>query len=482
MTVASRTETAEPGSPAEGAAYILPTGASGAAWSAYSAGEIAAYQDGAWARLAPAEGFRAWVADADEFVVFDGAAWAEIAGGGGGSETAAKFGINTTADTSNRLAVKSDAILFSHDDVTPGNDDCQVKINKAASGDTGSLLFQTASSGRAEFGLTGDDDFHVKVSADGAAWTEALVIDKDNGFVGFLGAPSAHLHIRANDAEIRLEDTANSSLQIVDKSTTQATFTKVCASGGAIIDFTPDSQDGTSAALFRFFRTTNTSGSVRFDVHKGNNTAAVNCRFYGNGGDSYIAGDNGKFGVGETSPSALFHVDGGGALFGNPAGGDKGAGSVNAEAVYDDNALLSCYVFDLALDGSIDPAKWDALTPDRHIAAEYDEEEDPETGATVKREKTPARTEARRHEPMRKFAARAGTPYDPLTLDGYAKHWKEKRHLTAMPDEARFDPVNGQLTTGEWIQRLVETAEIQAVLIEQLNEQVKALETKPGRP
>ena len=86
---------------------------------------------------------------------------------------------------------------------------------------------------------------------------------------------------------------------------------------------------------------------------------------------------------------------------------------------------------------------------------------------------SPADTLVRRHAPARRFAARIGGKYDPLTLDGYAPHWKEKRHLTSMPNEAAFDPVHGQLTTGEWIQRLVETVEIHAVLIDALNKALK---------
>lgn len=472
--VRSRTTTAEPASPAEGDAYIIPASATGAVWDAFDEGDLAAYQDGAWAQIPPFEGLRAWVADDDELAVYDGAAWGAVSGGGS-SETAAKFGVNATADATNKLAVKSDAVLFSHDDVTPGSGDAQVKVNKAATGDTASHLFQTNFSGRAEFGLTGDDDFHVKVSADGSAWMEALVIDKDTGFLGLLGAPSAQLHVHGEDAELRLEDTANSYLQILDKSATQAQFIKICESGNTIMDFTPDVQDGTSDGLFRFFRTTDTTGSVRFDVHKGDNTAAANCRFYGSGGDSYVAGDNGNFGVGETSPSALFHVDGGGALFGNPAGGDKGTGTVNAEGVYDNNTLLSCYVFDQALDGAVSMEKWDARAPDKIVGAEFEDVEDPETGAVRRAVKTPERIITRTHEPARKFAARIGGKHDPLTLDGYARHWKEKRHLTAMPNEATFDPVNGQLTAGEWVQRLVETVEIQAVLIEELNQRTKHL-------
>ncbi len=187
MSVVSRSETSEPASPAEGDAYILPSGASGDAWDSYDEHDIVVYQDGAWARIVPLEGLRCWISDDDEFLVFDGAAWTEISSGGGSSETAAKFGVNTTADTTNRLAVKSDAVLFNHDDVTPGSGDCQVKINKDAAGDTGSLLFQTGASGRAEFGLTGDDDFHVKVSADGSSWNEAIRVKKDTGFLGVAG-------------------------------------------------------------------------------------------------------------------------------------------------------------------------------------------------------------------------------------------------------------------------------------------------------
>jgi hypothetical protein len=58
-----------------------------------------------------------------------------------------------------------------------------VKINKNAAGDTASLLFQSGFSGRAEFGLVGDDDFHVKVSPDGSSWNEGFVINRTSGGV-----------------------------------------------------------------------------------------------------------------------------------------------------------------------------------------------------------------------------------------------------------------------------------------------------------
>ncbi len=88
------------------------------------------------------------------------------------------LGVNATADATNKLAVASSAILFNN----IGNG-VQVKVNKTAATDTASFLFQTNFSGRAEFGTTGDDDFHFKVSADGSAWTEAILINRTTGIV-----------------------------------------------------------------------------------------------------------------------------------------------------------------------------------------------------------------------------------------------------------------------------------------------------------
>ena len=176
-----------------------------------------------------------------------------------------------------------------------------------------------------------------------------------------------------------------------------------------------------------------------------------------------------------------------GLLVGAATGGDKGVGTVNATAVYDDNTLLTCYVFDAALDGDIIPSKWDAKVPDRTIEAVYEDREidtgemDGSGQAITRRERhlvAKAKTEKRRHDDMRKFRARLGTDTDPLDLDKYIAHWRTKRHLTSMPNEATFDPVKG-LPSGAWIQRLVETVEIQAIHIAQLHERLKALEAGP---
>lgn len=186
LAVADRNLAAPPAEPANGDRYIVAAGASGG-WAG-RVGQVAAWQDDAWTFFAPMPGWLAWVADESVLVAWDGGGWAIAGGGGGGGgggESSPLFGVNTTADGTNRLSVKSDAVLLSHDDVTPGSGDMRAVIDKADVPNTASLLFQTDSSGRAEFGLTGDDDFHVKVSADGAAWTEAMIVDKDTGRIVF---------------------------------------------------------------------------------------------------------------------------------------------------------------------------------------------------------------------------------------------------------------------------------------------------------
>ncbi len=481
LAVLSRTINDEPAEPAEGDAYILPEDANGADWQHFTPNNVAVFQDGAWTEISSVAGLRAWIIDEGGLAAHNGTAWTNVMSNGatniGASpQTTSTFGVNTTADDTNRFAVKSDAVLFSHDDVTPGSDDCRIHINKANIQNTGSVLFQTGFSARAEFGLIGTDQLTMKVSADGARWTDALIIDTDNGNIGLGQTPGEKLHVFGDASRACLERPSGGKIYLEAASASQYRLEAQNPNGQAIFDLSALPAE-TSNALFRFFRTTDTSGDVRFDVHLGDGSSASNHRLRGNDTVSqanFVCAKNGRFGIGETSPSALLHVDGGGALFGNPAGGDKGNGKINAQAVYDDNALLSCYVFDQVLDGDIDDAKWDARTPDRHIPAVHEEIEG-ENGAAISREIKPAHIEKRQHEPLRKFKARLDGAYDPLTLDGYAKHWREKRHLTAMPNEASFDPTEG-LATGAWIQRLVETVEVQAVLIEALNQRLKIIE------
>jgi hypothetical protein len=164
LSIVDRDLTAPPASPADGSRYLVAMGASGA-WSGHD-GKIAAFADGAWAFHTPQEGWLAWIADEDAFIVFEGANWT-----GAATENAARLGINTTADTINRLAVSSSAVLFTH-----AGTNLQAKLNKAAASNTASIVFQTNWSGRAEIGCIGDDDFRFKVSADGSTFNTGLTL------------------------------------------------------------------------------------------------------------------------------------------------------------------------------------------------------------------------------------------------------------------------------------------------------------------
>ena len=163
-----------PASPAEGDTYLIAASATGS-WAGHD-NELAAFLDGAWIFHAPVPGLRIWVEDENRLYAWDGTQLVTVTPEPVQLQNMELLGINTTADTTNRLTVASDAVLFSHD-----GSDIQAKLNKSASGDTASILFQTNWSGRAEIGLVGDDDFRFKVSPDGSTFSTALTLEKTTG-------------------------------------------------------------------------------------------------------------------------------------------------------------------------------------------------------------------------------------------------------------------------------------------------------------
>lgn len=189
LAVIDRDLSAPPSSPADGDRYIVASGGSGA-WDGWDL-SIAYYVDGAWMKLVQQVGWRVWIADESLLAVWNGNAWvdagmtAEALGNG----SLSVLGINTAGDATNRLAVKSDAALFSHDDVTPGTGDIRLAVNKGAADKDAGFVFQTGFSTRALFGLFGDDDWTVKVSPDGSTFHTGIVIDKDNGAVALTRHP-----------------------------------------------------------------------------------------------------------------------------------------------------------------------------------------------------------------------------------------------------------------------------------------------------
>ncbi len=155
----------------EGAIYALgglPTGA----WAGQG-GTLAVWRSTAWSFVTPAPGWRAWGKAEGAFRVWDGSDWIAIEAV---TQDLAGVGVNTQSDTQNRLAVRAEATLLTHEGA--GH---QLKLNKAGAGDTASVLFQSNWTGLAEMGLAGSEAFSIKVSPDGGSWTEALSFDGATG-------------------------------------------------------------------------------------------------------------------------------------------------------------------------------------------------------------------------------------------------------------------------------------------------------------
>ncbi len=172
LAVESFDTSVPPALPQTGEVYALSAASTGA-WAGH-ADELAAWVDGNWHFIAPQEGWQA--------LDKSSGALRRRVDGGWLAVTLPDLtdlpgvGINTSHDGDNRLAVSSPATLFTHEGA--GH---QLKLNKASTGDTASLLFQTDWSGRAEMGTVGEDDFAIKVSTDGGAWTTALAFDAATG-------------------------------------------------------------------------------------------------------------------------------------------------------------------------------------------------------------------------------------------------------------------------------------------------------------
>jgi hypothetical protein len=164
-----------PSLPADGDTYLIEAAATGA-WTGQD-GKIAYCADGGWRFYAPFAGVVAYVADEAKLIAFTGTARVDYA-----SLLALQnvplLGVNTTADSTNRLAVQANGAPFTDLPTgSGGSGDMRMTLSKQATANTASLLYQDNFSGRAEIGLTGDDNFHIRVSPDGTTFTDAIVID-----------------------------------------------------------------------------------------------------------------------------------------------------------------------------------------------------------------------------------------------------------------------------------------------------------------
>ncbi|MEX0752822.1 MAG: DUF2793 domain-containing protein [Xanthobacteraceae bacterium] len=182
LAVLDRDLAAPPGSPSEGQRWIVAASPTGD-WAGH-ASHVAAWQDGAWQFSVPGVGWLAYVIDEGALLTWNGSAWVDALSTLTAWQNLTLLGIGTTADATNPFSAKLNNTLWVARTIAEGGDgNLRYKLSKEGAANTLSFLFQDNFSGRAEIGLTGDDDFHFKVSPDGASWLDAIVIDKDTGAV-----------------------------------------------------------------------------------------------------------------------------------------------------------------------------------------------------------------------------------------------------------------------------------------------------------
>lgn len=108
LAVESRSVIAEPASPAAGGVWILPAGASGAAWTGQASGALMRFEAGAWETIPLAEGVLAWVKDESQMVAFDGEVWAPLSASFKSLTAAASPGLANT-----RLEIREEETTLS---------------------------------------------------------------------------------------------------------------------------------------------------------------------------------------------------------------------------------------------------------------------------------------------------------------------------------------------------------------------------------
>ncbi len=271
ISVMSRTETTPPLTPTESSRYIPAASAIGD-WAGLE-GQIVCFQDGVWRAYTSQPGWVAWLVDEAALIVFNGSNW----GAAQSLEQIDGLGIGTTADSINRLAVRSPASLFDYEIA-----DHRLNINKAASTDTASLIFQTDYTGLAEFGLIGDDNFGIKVSTDGTNFISALFVRASDGSIGIgTYSPVSRLHITETDDARLTIDTGNA------------------ASGGGF--------DIINSGASQSWRVTGQADLFKIRDH----TAGLDKLMLKAGASGDVLLTNiGKFGVATPAPTATLHVNG----------------------------------------------------------------------------------------------------------------------------------------------------------------------------
>lgn len=93
--VISRSVTAQPETPADGALWILPAGATGADWSSRAEGALVRAEGGGWTEVEAEDGLVVLVLDAAEVVVRQAGSWAPLGTRLGVAQDLTRLGLGT---------------------------------------------------------------------------------------------------------------------------------------------------------------------------------------------------------------------------------------------------------------------------------------------------------------------------------------------------------------------------------------------------
>ncbi|MEE2527222.1 DUF2793 domain-containing protein [Hyphobacterium sp. HN65] len=181
----SRSVDIEPVSPSEGDAYILGENLVGNNWALMQPNSLAVFRDSEWAEIMPSTGWRVWLEDSEELLVFDGSDWKSYTALISVIQQLARLGVGTQADEANPFAAKLNTALWTALGVAEGGTgDLRCTLNKESGANILSLLFQSDYEGRAEIGLIGDNNLLLKLSSDGVSWVDVLRASPDRVDVG----------------------------------------------------------------------------------------------------------------------------------------------------------------------------------------------------------------------------------------------------------------------------------------------------------
>lgn len=183
LTVQSASLADPPGSPSDGEAWIVAGPATGA-WDGWE-GEIAYWVDGAWQRLTPRPGWRAFNLADGYLWLRDAYAWRAVQllpTEQAAIQNAAEIGIGMEAMSGQPFSAKLNAALWTALYAGDGGTgSLMTTLNKEGAGDDLGLVLQSGFVTKALIGLFGTDRLRFAVSANGADFFDGFILDPATG-------------------------------------------------------------------------------------------------------------------------------------------------------------------------------------------------------------------------------------------------------------------------------------------------------------